>query len=58
MLIVNGDGNDAKLGGQSYIYMGVWVYYDGIIEIIHKPTSGIKLTNTKRFNCLACTQGK
>ena len=32
--------------------------YDSIIKIVRDPASGIRLTDTKRTNCLASAQGK
>lgn len=63
MTIVNGDGHehnkDVQHGSLLQLYHRLGdLCYDTIIKIDRDPASGIKLTDTRRTNCLACPQGK
>ena len=63
MAIVNGDGYDAKMSVHHERFLQFYerlinLFYETIIKMARDPASGIKLTDTKRVNCLACTQGK
>ena len=63
MTIVNGDGDEhntgARLGSLLQFHRRLGhLCYDTIIKMARDPASGIKSTDTKRINCLACAQGK
>ena len=63
MAIVNDDVDGYKMTVQHgsllhFLRRFGHLCYDTIVKMARDPASGIKLTNTKRVNCLACAQGK
>ena len=54
-----GRKNDVHYGSLLHFHRRlVHLCYDTIVKMARDPASGLKLTDTKRVNCLACAQRK